>query len=181
MEIIMFELTEKDYQRFCKYIEIGEDGILRWIGSKHSKGYGTFHLKGKKVRAHRVAFFLWGDTEFDPELHVLHKIDDPAIVDPRWLYQGTNVDNQRDKAERNRMKGERHSQVIFTEEQVIGIRADIRPVAIIAAELGVSRSAIYSIKAGRNWGYLTTPINKSMSVKEWKRLQEESVEQLQAA
>ncbi len=55
----------------------------------------------KLLRAHR---FSWQIHKGDiPEkLHVLHKCDTPACVNPDHLFLGTNGDNMRDKAKKGR-------------------------------------------------------------------------------
>lgn len=155
----MFELSEKDYQRFCKYIEIGEDGILRWIGAKDSCGYGLFYLKGKLVKAHRLAFFLWGDTEFAPELHVLHKIDDPAIVDCRYLFQGTHSDNMADRNAKGRTAvGSAHGRSKYSESEVLEVRrlgaSGQYTHEQIATMTGMSRSHVAKIINRKRWTHI---------------------------
>lgn len=168
----MFELTDKQFKNFCKRVVIDESGVLRWAGRKNSGGYGLFYLNGKNVLAHRLAYALWGDEEFNPELWVLHKTDEPEVVDPRYLYQGNVQDNVRDMWERGRanpLKGEEHPRSLITEEQAIQVRADPRHVSEIAADLGISEKSVISIKGGHTWGWLDTPLVPSARLEPQKR------------
>jgi hypothetical protein len=55
--------------------------------------------------------------------------------------------------------GERHSQVVLTEEQVRAIRAEYATGTIgyrkLAHKYGVGKGTIVDIIKGRNWSYLT--------------------------
>jgi hypothetical protein len=74
-----------------------------WQANKNWKGYGTFRLCGKILKAHRVAYKLYYKV-FLGEKHVLHSCDNPGCVNPFHLFLGTNADNMKDRGQKGRCR-----------------------------------------------------------------------------
>lgn len=101
-------LTPERIERFWRSVE-KSDGCWNWKGLKSKKGYGVFchHAGGgrkSQIRAHRIAYTL-AKGPIKPNEFVLHSCDNPACCNPDHLRVGTNVDNIRDRLERNRICG----------------------------------------------------------------------------
>jgi hypothetical protein len=94
----VFNLTESDKKRFYeKFTPKSPDECWDWEAGKFSNGYGAFKVKGKLLKATRVAFFL-ANGELDPNLLLLHKCHRPCCVNHHHLYQGTHKKNMEDMA-----------------------------------------------------------------------------------
>lgn len=157
-----------DWGRFWSKVRVGSaDECWEWLGVRDAKGYGRFNVHNGKtwqngaarIRfASRVAFAL---SAHDPgELHVCHRCDNPACVNPRHLFLGTHQDNVADMNRKGRASGGSspggsNPAARLSAEQVDAIRArleDGERQVDIAAAFGVSQSAISKIKVGRTWG-----------------------------
>ena len=114
-------------------------GCLLWAGDCDKHGYGRIRVAGKQYSTHRLAYTL---AKGPPKHFVCHTCDTPACINPDHLYDGTNSQNMRDRADRGRANaatGERHGCSVFTEEQIHQIRemrADGKSLTHIAKAFG---------------------------------------------
>ncbi len=95
-----------------------------WTGCK-SKGYGLFQINRRSVRAHRFSYKLY-KGDFDENLKILHSCDNPSCVNPDHLRVGTQVENIKDRVERNRgsrMKYDKNGNSKLTWKEVNEIRS----------------------------------------------------------
>lgn len=97
------KLSPQDIQRFHSKVQAQASGdCWPYQGAKFFRGYGAFKVKGRMLKAHRVAYFLHYGV--DPSnLLTLHTCDNPPCCNPAHLYLGTTQDNSRDAVLRNRM------------------------------------------------------------------------------
>lgn len=79
-------------------------GCMLWIRSTDTNGYGMLCVDGRKRKAHRVAWEL-ANGPIPAGLHVLHRCDTPACVNPAHLFLGTHTDNMRDCSAKGRTRG----------------------------------------------------------------------------
>jgi len=126
---------------------------IEWTKSKSKKGYGKAWYKGKVWLAHRLAF-LKTFGEFDTQLCVLHKCDNPSCVNPNHLFLGTNNDNVQDRKRKGRnanQVGHRSALAKLTIDQVNYIRESTKTCQQLADELNMSKAQINKIKNNRCW------------------------------
>lgn len=145
--------------QFCDHGKSCKACHWLWQDAPNGQGYGRFYVctlprKKLHVTPSRFMFTLrYGHTD----LFVLHTCDVPLCVNYNHLYAGTQLDNMRDKAERNRYNpnpnmGEKHQNAHFTNEdirQIFRLRSQGYLQREIAELLGTSRSYIGQILRGK--------------------------------
>jgi hypothetical protein len=134
----------------------GPDDCWLWTGGSHSRGYGQFGLGGRLVIASRLSY-EWANGPIPDGMFVCHSCDNPPCVNPAHLWLGTPADNAADKAAKGRassLAGASNPRAKLTDGDVRAIREDPRAPKAIAAEYGVSDTAVRFIKEGRTWRHL---------------------------
>jgi hypothetical protein len=127
-----------------------------WQRAKNNDGYGSIHIGGRTHLAHRKSYELYRGEIPDSAL-VCHACDNPCCINPSHLFLGSQTDNMRDMAAKNRggrVYGIRHPRAKLTEKQIASIRSDGRSGYVIACEYGISKSNVYAIKAGQTWKHI---------------------------
>lgn len=140
-------------QRFAEKYEVDSDGCWLWIASRHPRGYGAIRVAGKTVKAHRLSWELHRGV-IPGGLHVLHRCDRTACVNPDHLFLGTHADNMADMVRKGRARGARGRWQKLDDDLHCEIRARYASEAItqraLAAEYGVAQSMVsYIVTGGR--------------------------------
>ena len=129
-----------------------------WTGGGDGRGYGAIRVSGRMQKAHRLTL-SW--TVGRPlTKHALHHCDNPLCVRPSHLYEGTQLQNSKDAADRQRLSGragELNLNAKLTEASVKEIRTraaagDARPS--LAKEYGVSVALISHVINRRAWKHV---------------------------
>lgn len=136
----------------------GPDACWPWMGSC-SGGYGKTSYKGKKIKAHRLAYLLT-HGELDPEVTVRHTCDNKPCCNPKHLVPGTQLQNIQDMVDRGLLKkrqngGHKNGRAKLNFELAEAIRrlAGISDLSQekIAYVFGVSQNAISKIITGKRY------------------------------
>lgn len=133
----------------------GETECWLWKGYVGSRGYGYVKRDYRTLLAHRVSYQMaCGSTE---GMSVCHRCDTPLCVNPNHLFLGTAQDNADDmvaKGRQGKPKGERHSQAVLTEDDVIEILQSTDSGKSAASRYGVTPSTISNIRSGKTWSHV---------------------------
>ena len=155
------------YCRFWSKVHISApDECWEWKASKDTHGYGHLNINHSMVRTHRVAWILtYGDIPHINSYHgvcVLHHCDNPPCCNPNpsHLFLGTPLDNNRDRAQKNRnnsCRGIDSGRSKLTEEDVINIRHLLingENHRKIANYFDVTKSTITRINLKLSWRHI---------------------------
>lgn len=165
-------------KRFLKKFYINEDNeCWEWNSASRGNGYGCMKIDGKTIDSHRVSYVLYvGDIEDD--LLICHKCDNRKCVNPKHLFIGTKLDNNRDMFNKgrgcsgNRNGARLHPEMVrrgenvhlskLKEFEVENILIEyyflkIKP-KIIYKKYNISKSNIYDILRGKTWKHVYAKI-----------------------
>lgn len=127
-------------------------GCLLWCATIDKMGYGVVKVGGRRRKAHRIA---WELAKGAPGvLHVLHKCDVPACINPDHLFLGTHADNMRDMVAKGRQARGAKNNSKLRDATVLAIRAAAGSQRQIAARFDISQRHVCNIKLGQRWAHL---------------------------
>jgi hypothetical protein len=153
------KLTAEQKEKFLKRVDSGNpDRCWPWMGAINANGYGCVRISGRLERSHRVAWVVAG-LEFNKELPlILHRCDNRRCCNPKHLFVGTHLINQRDAIAKGRARkaiGEDCGSAKLTREKAEEIRLLYESGKVtkkyLSDKFGVCQTTIGSIIAGTTW------------------------------
>jgi len=139
-------------ERFWSKVERGEPHeCWRWTGVILKMGYGNFRSGPNTTEyAHRFSWRVANGRQVPAGMVIRHSCDNRWCVNPAHLSIGTHADNVADKV----AKGRQGAKCKLTADQVRAIRealAEGTKQNALAAQYGVTTSAIQGIASGKTW------------------------------
>jgi hypothetical protein len=138
-------------ERFWEKVDKrGDDECWEWQAGTRGATvqYGSFYIDGVTFNAHRVAFLL---TYGDPEgMQVCHTCDNGLCCNPKHLFLGTAVDNNRDARAKGRAKNETWKITKDICWDVLSLRYDDHlSLKTIAPRFGLTAAYVSMLCAGK--------------------------------
>ena len=137
-------------------------GCILWLAGLTEAGYGRVRWDSRAQLAHRLS---WIDENglIAGGLHVLHKCDVPACINPAHLFLGTQADNNADMRRKKRSsdgrprpssRGENNGHAKHSEKLMLAVKRASGTYKQIAETYGVSETSVGYVKRGIQWGHL---------------------------
>lgn len=158
------DIEAKDRARFWKRVHVRGDGVCwPWRLRGDKDGYGSFKLRGKTRRAHRIAFVL--HYGYEPgSLLVCHRCDNPPCCNPAHLFLGTIDDNNQDSIRKGRRRYARGSALphaklteVTAKRIVMLYRSGGYTQSQLAAMFGIVPSGVSALVRGVAWRHVNAP------------------------
>lgn len=140
--------------RFWAKVDTSGD-CWNWTGALTTAGYGSVKRAQRVLYTHVVSYEEAFGAVPSGKV-VCHECDNRRCVNPDHLFIGTQGDNLRDAARKDRMQfGEARPLARLTEADVVAIRARYSrggvPQRVLAAEYGVCQMTISKAVRSETW------------------------------
>ena len=147
--------------RFLVKTKITSNDCWEWTACSDRDGYGVFQEDGRAKRAHRVSYEFFVDR-IPRGMNVLHRCDNPRCVNPKHLFLGTTLDNNRDAIRKNRHS---HGEDVPNSKLTLRLVNDMRLERLggrrlvdLSQRYGISICCVGLICKGQSWRHLSLPL-----------------------
>lgn len=141
--------------------KIAKNGCWIFQNALSRQGYGRIRIGNKNINAHRVSYeYHVGNIPMG--MYVCHKCDNPPCINPKHLFLGTALDNNRDAIKKKRnagccLPGTKNIKAKLTEKQVLKMRK-LRQSGMgysrIGSFFGLTKSSTHKAIKGITWKHL---------------------------
>lgn len=153
--------VENDQEKrfWSKVNRLGDEDCWEWTAVRNADGYGRFQLYRKIVSSHRASYLMFCGP-IPSGMVVMHTCDNPPCVNPAHLVLGTQLENVRDCAAKNRranLKGEAHGMAFLTEKIVNAIRDAVASgfsQAEMGRAFGIRKGLVCDLVSRRTWRHI---------------------------
>lgn len=118
----------------------------------NSQGYANITVKGRVVRAHRVAAALYSGFDLASPLYICHSCDNRRCCNPKHLFPGTASQNMQDMASKGRRRGIKLRVVdipTIRERRQAG-----ETLEAIGKDYGLTKQQVRNVATGYSWGWV---------------------------
>lgn len=143
----------------ARFPEIAGTRCWEWVGFRDKNGYGIIRCDGLDETTHRISFFLtYGSF---PTPCGLHKCDNSPCCNPDHIFEGTQLDNIKDRDHKDRHarpKGSTNGRAKLNTLKIKQIRilaASGRTRKALAHKFGITISAINLIVSRKRWKHVS--------------------------
>lgn len=126
-----------------------------WTGGLTAAGYGAFKLGRGTHAASRVALASHLGRWPERDEYACHTCDNPICCNPAHLFLGSNSDNIRDAAKKGRVRRKLNE---VKAGKIWNMRG-LKTAKQVAADFGVTASAVQAIWERRTWHHIHKPEN----------------------
>tara|TARA_R110000868_G_scaffold106024_1_gene290980 strand:+ start:1426 stop:1896 length:471 start_codon:yes stop_codon:yes gene_type:complete len=148
---------EKIQKRFFAKVQ-KTSGCWFWTASSDRRGYGSFSIAARTVKAHRVSYLIHCG-QIPDGMFVCHTCDMPKCVNPSHLFLGLHQDNMDDmvrkgRSPKTRLYGNRNARAKLSADDVQTIRkmaANGTTQKVIAAHYKISQPHVSYICRMKTW------------------------------
>src|ERR1044072_2511696 len=151
-------ITRKHPPIYRFWSKVDKDGPIHpslgqcwiWSGLVTPLGYGHFRVDGRRTYTHRFSFEL-NIGPIPKGLCVLHSCDNPNCCNPKHLFLGTRLDNNKDRTSKGRdggHKGTKNGKAKLTEKEARAFRTRYQSnlpgdsLKSIGRDFGLCKSAV---------------------------------------